>query len=306
MRERTLPLYGDLENGTSRAVFGPDDDLGCLNLLTPERVRSAAGLVREGRVVSLNAPLSWPDPAPLFSLSGRGAPQHHIVRRPTSRDDYLDGFYPQSGTQWDGFLHVLDPETQSFYNRRTDESVGIELWADRGIVGRGVLLDAARFAAEQGRLRDWRERPSFSATDLEACAAAENVEITEGTILVIRVGWEAGWNAATPEERQSYVEDERHYFGGLEGSLETVERLWNWGVAAVASDSVTLEAYPVQGRYIHVDLLARLGIPIGEMWALEALAATCAELGRYDFMLTSAPLNIQAGIGSTANALAIF
>jgi hypothetical protein len=52
-------------------------------------------------------------------------------------------------------------------------------------------------------------------------------------------------------------------------------------------------------------VLALLGIPIGELWALDKLAADCADDGQYEFLFTSAPLNKLGGIGSPPNALAI-
>ena len=56
---------------------------------------------------------------------------------------------------------------------------------------------------------------------------------------------------------------------------------------------------------MHPHLLGRLGIPIGELWWLDALADACAADGRYEFLVTSAPLNLPGGIGSPANALAL-
>ena len=66
-----------------------------------------------------------------------------------------------------------------------------------------------------------------------------------------------------------------------------------------------MSSSPLDGYTIHVDLLARLGIPIGEFWQLEALAAACADAARYEFLLTSAPMNAPGGSGTPANALAI-
>ena len=57
--------------------------------------------------------------------------------------------------------------------------------------------------------------------------------------------------------------------------------------------------------FLHIRLLALLGIPIGEMWDLEALAADCAADGRYGFLLTSSPLALRGGVGSPANAIAV-
>jgi hypothetical protein len=91
--------------------------------------------------------------------------------------------------------------------------------------------------------------------------------------------------------------------------------LWDLGLAAVAADNPALEVFPpgtggeevpdAEGRFLHFQLLPRLGLPIGELWDLDALADACAVDGRYDFMLTSAPLRLLNGVASPPNALAI-
>ena len=57
--------------------------------------------------------------------------------------------------------------------------------------------------------------------------------------------------------------------------------------------------------FTHTLLLPMLGLPLGEMWNLEALAADCAADGRYECLFTSAPLNLPNGVASPPNALAI-
>ena len=57
--------------------------------------------------------------------------------------------------------------------------------------------------------------------------------------------------------------------------------------------------------FLHFRILGLLGMPIGEMWDLEALGEDCASDGVYEFLLTSAPLNLLNGVGSPANALAV-
>ena len=79
------------------------------------------------------------------------------------------------------------------------------------------------------------------------------------------------------------------------------------GVAAVACYNPALEPWPPPvEQLLHHHLLGRLGIPIGELWLLDWLAAECSSEGRYEFFLASAPLNCPRGIGYTANAVAIF
>jgi hypothetical protein len=56
----------------------------------------------------------------------------------------------------------------------------------------------------------------------------------------------------------------------------------------------------------HDFFLSLWGTPIGEAWDLEKLAETCERLGRWSFLLTSAPLNVPGGVASPPNAIAIF
>ncbi|MGH7916863.1 MAG: hypothetical protein ACREQE_05295, partial [Candidatus Binataceae bacterium] len=69
-----LPVRAGAPAGSAWGVFGDDDQLGTINLLTPERVREATGSIREGRVFALNLPIDIPDP-PLFT---RGKHNHTI------------------------------------------------------------------------------------------------------------------------------------------------------------------------------------------------------------------------------------
>lgn len=302
------PIYSELVDGNAGGVFGPDDQLGCLNLLSAERTRAAAALVRTGDVFSLNAPVQeWPDPNP--PGSPRAIPTHRVFELVPDivLDDVLDGFYLQASTQWDGFLHVRDPATGAFYNGQRDGAVGVDAWAHRGIAGRGVLLDVARWAATHDEPLDWQTRRAVTASELEACARAQRVEITEGTILLLRFGWETGYRGLDREGRVAYSTSSQDA-PGLHASPETAALLWNWGVAAVAADTIALEAKPYQDpldQILHTLLLARLGMPMGELWLLDTLAEACAALGRFDFFVTSAPLNVRGGVGSPANVLAI-
>lgn len=291
--------YDSLPGGDAHGVFGVDDVLGTLNRQTAETIASAARLVRTGRVFSLNAPLNWPDP-PLFN---RRPVQHHVYQTDMgNRDDYLDSFYPQSSSQWDGFLHISDPETGS-YNHLSPDRLGIESWAQRGIVGRGVLLDVERYLHEQGDSIDWRTRRVITVDELEATCRWAGVERRAGDILMVRTGWSAGYCAASPQEKAEART--RHDSPGLAAGDEMAAYLWDWGLSAVAADNVGLEALPLQGDVLHRKTLVRLGMPIGELWWLDELAEDSAADGCWESFLTSAPLHLEGGIGSPANALAI-
>lgn len=301
------PPYADLPEGRAQGVFGADDAFGCLNLLTPERVAAATELVQAGRVFSLNANIGeWPNPSPFGSP--RSAPVHHAFELiPDAFDDYLDSFYLQGSTQWDGFLHIADAGTGSFYGGAHGSHPGVAAWAERGLAGRSVLLDLPRWAAQAGRNWDWRAPISVSAQDLVDCADWERVRIREGTILLVRVGWEEGYRRLSAAEREEFAAAPS-VNPGLEPVVDVASLLWNWGIAAIACDNPALEVRPATvqlSESLHTLLLSRLGMPIGEFFLLDKLALACAESGCYEQFFTAAPINLSKGVGSPANALAL-
>ncbi|MCZ4497555.1 MAG: hypothetical protein JWQ74_108 [Marmoricola sp.] len=293
-----MVAYKELPDGDARGVFGADDVLGTLNWQGPETIRSASTLVRRGAMFSLNAPLDWPDP-PLFN---REPYQHHVYKTALgNRDDYVDNLYPQSSSQWDGFLHISDPDIGS-YNHLPPERLGIESWAARGIAGRGVLFDVERWLKTQGEPLDWRTRRPISVEDLEGTRRWAGVELAPGDVLVLRTGWVTGYQTAPAADRESVRTI--HDSPGLAAGDDMAAYLWDHGVSAVAADNIGVEAMPVADEMLHRKTLVRLGMPLGELWWLDDLAADCASDGRWEFFLTSAPWNMRGGIGSPANALA--
>jgi kynurenine formamidase len=296
------PPYGDLPDGRALGTFGADDVLGCLNRQTPERVRAAAALVREGRVFSLNAPIDWPTP-PLYS---RRPVRHHVVTTPLGNlDDWLDDFYPQASSQWDALAHVGDPIV-GHYNGQPPEALGIEHAARRGIAGRGVLVDVARFCAARGTPLAWDQHAVIDVDLLRASIDAGAATFVGGDVLLLRTGWAAGYNALDDAARAA-LGGSRPPTPGLAPTDDMAAFLWDLGLSAIAADNPALEASPTDadGERLHPKLLARLGMPIGELWWLDELAEACAADGRSDCLVTSAPLHVRGGIGSPANALAI-
>jgi hypothetical protein len=174
-------------------LFGDDDQIGTINLLTPDRVAEAARLVRHGKVFALNWELELPSP----SLFYRESMRHTIKQlRRNVHDDLYDNFNTQSSTQWDGLTHYGHRQ-YGFYNGVTAEQItgkegtrnGIEHWARRGIAGRAVLLDIARWSARQGAPLDPGHRAEFSAQQLATVAAEQKVTLQIGDILLVRTGW---------------------------------------------------------------------------------------------------------------------
>lgn len=301
-----MPPYRDLPGGSAAGLFGKHDSLGRLNLLTTDRNVDAARLVTQGMVLSLNAPmLTWNVPH-ILGDSHRPQPKHTVLRLGDHNDDLIDNWNPQLSSQWDHFLHFPDAVTDASYNGLTVGSTGMDVWAERGIVGRGVLLDAERWRAETRRPLDPWARDLISPSDLEACAEAQRVRLTSGNVLLVRTGWETAYRRLSGTER-ARLSHQSVSFPGLEPSEAMAAWLWDAGVAAIAADNATLEAWPMrQDEYVlHAPLLTRLGIPIGELWLLDRLAFECRKLNRFEFLLTSAPMNLAGGVSSPANALAI-
>ena len=314
-----LPSYKDLPvklgapAGSSWGLFGDDDQLGTLNLLTPERVAAAAKLVRKGAVFPLNLRIDEPNP-PLY---GRGAVRHHLLEGESGRDDYLDNFYPQASSQWDSLRHILHPR-EGFYNGTAREEIvsgggrlGVENMAQKGIAGRGVLLDVARFLEGRGKPLDYTTSAVIERSTLNTCLMTQGVEIRTGDILVVRTGWLAWYlHKATPKQRERMSRDAMTQLRapGIGPDEEMAEYLWDLHVAAVAADNPALEPWPPgAGRsgFMHFRLIPLFGMPIGELWWLDDLADDCARDGVYEFFFTSAPLNVPGGVGSPPNALAI-
>ena len=313
---RQLPVKKGAPKGAAWGLFGDDDELGCLNLLTPDRVLEAARLVRKGLVFPLNLPIDQPNP-PMF---GRGTPLHHLLEEGggVARDDYLDNFWPQASSQWDGLRHIRHPR-DGFYNGVKDEQIsleegsklGMENFARRGIVGRGVLLDVERYLQQQGMPLDPRSSTVIRPGALEACARAQDVDVRPGDILIVRTGWLRWYlEDATTEQRQAMGGDAMAgalQAPGIGPAEEMAAYLWDLHIAAVAGDNPSVEPWPptAETGFLHFRLIPHLGMPMGELWYLEDLATDCAEDGVYEFMFTSAPLNVPGGVGSPPNALAI-
>lgn len=302
---RDLPYNDVLGMHHSWSVFGHGDELGTLNRITPETVRAGAAEVRTGESFELGLPMHWPDP-PFFK---REPYQHEIFALGrTGYDDRIDDFYPQGSSQWDGFRHIRAREF-GLYGGVTDDPkvgdprLGIQAWAEKGIVSRGILLDVAAALGPYDPFEDNR----VSADELQRIADQQGIEIRSGDVLLLRFGWTAAYRELDREGRVALAEREYGRWAGLLPDEAMAEALWNWGIAAVAADNPSLECAPGSRQIgsLHRRILPLLGVPIGELFDLDALAAACASDGRYSFLFSSAPLPLLGGVGSPANAVAI-
>jgi kynurenine formamidase len=315
-----LPRYKELppasRGGRSAwGLFGPDDDLGLINLITPDRVKAAASLVRTGRIFPLDLPLGTIAP-PL--ARNRGTPRHTVLHQPGAIgfDDVYDNFYPQASSQWDSLGHIGYGPGE-FYNGATEADVlagrrnTIEQWARHGVAGRAVLLDIPRAMAKAGREYEPGESTPIGVEELELARQLAGLEICPGDIILLHTGFGAWYSDQAMAARERLPGQLRA--PGLAHTEAVAEYVWDLHIAAIATDTFAVELWPVDRSlaakhpfgFLHRVLIGQFGMALGELWWLADLAESCATDRVYESFLVSAPMNAPGGIGSPANAVAI-
>jgi hypothetical protein len=270
----------------------------------------------------LNLPLDVPNP-PFF---GRKPFHHEIKSLGQGAFDDETATNTQSSSQWDGYRHFADPRSGCHYNGILSDEImgddeesevqpgrsrrlGIDAWAKKGIVGRGVFLDVYSWAQKE-KPYDPFTTHGITASDLKACAKAQGASFQIGDILLVRTGWITKYSSLTNAEKEDRAKLDmmQHAYAGLEASDDMKDFLHDSYFAAAACDNANFEAWPppsIEGS-LHASMLPLWGMPIGELWDFEGLSEKCKELGRWTFLLTSAPTNVPGGVGSPPNALALF
>src|SRR6266704_3309838 len=206
-----LPDYADLppapHGGRSAwGLFGAGDNLGLVNLMTPQRIAAAARLVRRGQVFCLDMPLGSASPA---LATFRGPPRHQVLHQPGTAgfDDVYDNFYPQASSQWDSLAHIGYAPDQ-MYNGATEQEVltgtrnTIDHWARHGLAGRAVLLDVERAMREAGWPYEPGDSSAIGVADLELARRQAGVEFAAGDIILLHTGF-AAWYVQQPSPASS-------------------------------------------------------------------------------------------------------
>ena len=298
------------ENVKNWARWGSEDEAGALNLITAECVSRATQLGRVGRVVSLGRDL-----ATGASLGNPVPVQHFMIKAADSFEDQASGFQETMdflgiachslgishvdalchmfvhGRMWNGYLPSEVSSTGAARN-----AIGIA--ADRGIVGRGVLIDLPRFRS----IEYLEPGEAVPVEEVKAALESQRVEVSPGDILLVSHGRDVRrrslgeWNPGDP---------------GLSGlHPNCIQWLRETDIAVLGSDGIQ-DPIPANGAAgwpfpIHQIGITGIGLHLIDNLDLSRLVTACRELNRFEFLFTAAPLRALTATGSAVNPIAVF
>jgi kynurenine formamidase len=302
---------------TNWGRWGEDDEVGALNHLTAAEVLRGVAQVRSGTLFTLQRLIGDPRGDPVWP--GRTPAQRTQVYDESSwersgdgpdvpggqhfADDRIEASL-QGSTQYDALGHVwYDGKLWNGYDASTTigglRKASVAPIGERGVAGRGVLLDMARFRGKD----NLGEGETFSHEDLEACATSQGVEIERHDILVIRTNFLKLFN----EERSAFTDELCE--PGLTYSRELVDWFQAKEIPNLVTDTMANEVTvdPVSGVMLplHAALMRNMGVALTELADLEQLAAHSANDGQYSFLYTAAPLKVHRASGSPVNPIVI-
>ncbi len=322
-------------DGSNWGDFGPDDQLGRMNLITPELRLGAIQEVKEGLVFALSLPLDYPGGEP--EGAPRRGPKHfasdfgghqmfnfHLTDTDICCDDGVT-ISLQYSTQWDSLAHwgrmfdidgsgVDQPVYYNGFRAGVDihsaedggephaDRLSIDNLATTGVQGRGVLVNLVKAYGTGRTLIDYAR--------LMQAIQQQGVEIRTGDMLVLYTGY---GDAVMAMGKQPDEEVLHRTGAALDGSDE---KLLDWiessGIVALISDNPAVEAFDPElqacGPHgllpLHDRCLFKLGIHLGELWWLSDLAGYLDKTGRHAFLLTAPPLRLPGAAGSPVTPVA--
>lgn len=294
--------------------WGQEDQIGTLNLITPQVRVAAASLVSQGRPISLALSLNRQGLQPAGDV--RANPQLTMLQTGTDlragvQKNSIDGWgYAddmvsmalQAATHWDALGHAF--YDYKMYNDRDCSLVDVNGASANAIdavapllTSRGVLLD---IPASLGL--DWLPLGHRITVDqLEGCVDRQNVDLRSGDILLIRTGNLGRARLGGGWDEYSYTDEP-----GL--GWQTVPWLFEHEIAAVASDTWAVEVLPSETSIalpVHASAIVHMGMMLGENFVLDGLARECAAANKYDFFFTATALPFQNAVSSPINPIAL-
>ena len=319
MTEATVPDLSELlkDSPSNWGKWGADDEVGSLNYLGPEQVLAAVRLVTSGKTFTLQRLIGdpkgdpvWPGRTPAertqiwdegdWDEGGKGPAYPGGLHY---ADDKINAFL-QGSTQYDALGHVwFGGQIYNGYDARTTigglDKASVEPIAQRGVVGRAVLLDMARFRGKD----NLEGAETFTHEDLLECAKAQGVTIEKRDILIVRTNF----------LKLFFDLGEKFYEGFCEPGLVYSPELVRWFqdmeipnlVTDTIANEVTMDPNNGVALVLHNALMRNLGITLTEIADLELLAEDCAQDKQYAFLYVAAPLKVAKGSGSPVNPVVI-
>ncbi len=301
-----------MESLSNWGRWGADDQMGCLNLITPEKRKQAASLIQDGVTVSCARPITTEiTPDVRFQVqrymvdSGEGRdtdpPERRLVRRGAAEFIGMV-FHGQTITHIDALSHyswqgrMYNGKPASLITAREGaQSHAIEL-AHEGIVTRGVLLDIPKVKGVPWLATDDPVMPE----DLEAAEQLQGVRVQEGDILLVRTG---NYRMMLDNGRRPNTEPMT--------ACQVACTPWfkERGVAMLGTDTsndIRPSHYATVTAPLHTVSLVTLGMWLIDNTNLEQVAEACQQRNRYEFMLALGPLRLENVTGSPVNPIAMF
>lgn len=279
--------------------WGKDDQRGTLNLITPQKRIEAASLVKSGISVSMAVPMLTEK-----AEDNANPLEHEMSTLPSDTNDWAVDtikvlFHGLSHSHIDALCHLS--HEGKYYNGVTVADVTAEgcqkasiASIGEGIFTRGILMDIPRLKGEP-----WLE-PGTPVTieDLEAWEKKAGLKVGSGDAVLINTGRWARRAAKGP------------WPDGYAGLHYTTARWLKARDVAVIGTDAGLDVFPSgvegEGAPVHKLVLVALGMPILDTMNLGPVSDKAAELGRWSFLLTAAPLRVPTGTGSPINTIATF
>ncbi|KAJ4467225.1 hypothetical protein J3R30DRAFT_3309519 [Lentinula aciculospora] len=322
-----LPLHPTFPTKAAWGVWGSDDEFGALNHITPDTIRAATAEIQYGVAINLNLELNIPNP-PLNP--NRPAIIHAFVPFPGYTDDVIS-LNTQASTQFDGLRHFpystnQSVDTYQFYNELITfddiiapgspiKTLGIQNSAQKGIAGRGVLLDWAGWKESKNETYQSFEDEMIKVSELDEVVMWQGLNPSNFTIpgdwIVVRTGFIKQYTALSTHDQEVLPFRDVSKSIGLEASEETLRWVWDKKISIIGGDNPTVESAPLggiilgQNRSLHEIFISGWGQSIVEYLDLEMLAEKCHEFKKFSFFFTLQDLNVVGGIASPPNAMAI-
>ncbi len=281
--------------------WGKTDELGALNLITPEKRRQAARLVKEGFAVSLshdaekNQAADNPRPFVHQMLSTAATPNGT-----SHSDSFTIAHHGLAHTHMDALCHFFyKGQMYNGFSREevTEKGAGklAVYQAKRGIFTRGVLMDIPQLKGVP-----WLEPgTAIYPEDLEAWEKKSGAKVQPGDVVLIRTG---RW--ARRAEKGVWKPDQ---LAGLDVSC--VRWLKQRDAAVLGSDAASdVRPSGVDGfaQPVHTLTIVTLGVPILDNCDLEEVSRESLKRKRWGFLLTTSPLAVPGATGSALNPIAVF